>query len=87
MTIQITEEDIEGSERYDINNPFLYALQRTTGTLWLISDCGVVQEVTPPYRSFILSQELLDRWQHHKSMKSVDPFEFEANFENVKEVS
>ena len=59
LRLQITAADIEGARQYGLTNPILYALVQTTGTLWRMSECGVVLEVTPPYRVFLLPPEAL----------------------------
>lgn len=78
IKIEVTEQDILSARQYDINNPIICALLRVTGSLWQMSECGVVLEVAPPHRTFVLSEEALEYWQAYQTTGMMPCFEFVA---------
>ena len=82
IIIQVTQEDLDGAEKYGLHDPILHAIGRTTGTLWRISEAGLAREVTPPYRSCVLTAEVLDRWCAYREARVMAPFEFEAQLDS-----
>ena len=82
LTIRITPEDVREAERFGINPPLIYVLQRATSTLWRISDCGVALEVTPPYRSCVISSQVLNYLRDHQDDENMPPYEFELQLLN-----
>jgi hypothetical protein len=77
LKISITAHDVSESEWFRINNPILFVLQNTTGTLWQMRDDGSVIEAMAPYRSGQLSTEPRTRWQHYLTTGQMPPFEFD----------
>lgn len=83
LAIRITREDVLDAERFGIKPPLIYVLQRTTSTLWRISDCGVALEVTPPYRSCVISSQVLNYLRDHQDDENMTPYEFELQLRNI----
>ena len=83
LTIRITPEDVREAERFGISPPLIYVLQRATSTLWRISDCGVALEVTPPYRSCVISSQVLNYLRDNLADENMPPYEFELELRNI----
>lgn len=80
LTIEVTATDIEGSQKYGLDDPVLFALQRSTGTLWRMSEYGVALEIMAPARVLFLRGEALERWRTWQATRVMPPFEFVAEF-------
>ena len=82
--IYVTQDDIEKARRRSFEDPISYAFQRATGTTWRMFELKSAQvvaiEAVAPYRTAILSGEVLERWQDYKAMNSMLPFEFSTEF-------
>ena len=87
ITIQVTQEDLDGAEKYGLHDPILHAIGRTTGTLWHISEAGLAREITPPYRRCALSAEVLGWRCVYQETQAMAPFEFEAQLDSSLEDS
>lgn len=80
LTIEVRSADIEGSQKYGLDDPVLVALQRITGTLWRMSEYGVALEIMAPARVLFLRGGTLERWRTYQTTRTMMPFEFVAEF-------
>lgn len=77
LKLTTTKEDINKSIRFKVCNPILYALQRTTGTLWRMYDDGLLVEVMEPFRAYQLPLEALKQYEAFEAGADITPFECE----------